>query len=491
MALLLAIGIFSGRKVKDAKSFTTGGSAGSWMVCGTIMGTLVGGQSTIGTAQMAFSFGISAWWFTIGTSLGTLVLGLFYVGPLRRSGCTTLTEIIAKEYGRKAESVGSVLCLLGIFISIVAQILSSSAMMTSLFRMPMVLAAVLSAVFIMLFVLFGGIRSAGAGGIVKLLLLYVSSIAAGVLVWSLSGGLGGLNRDIAEIYRNDVLAEFNNIVSAEDIHQRYNNLLARGPLKDLGAGLSLILGVLSTQTYAQALWSAKSNGVARRGALMCVVFTPLIGAACTLVGLYMRAHYITEAECRALLAAGGSLPEGVGLLTNSAEAFSTFITQLMPGWLGGIVLGTLFVTILGGGSGLALGAATIMVHDVIDNFKWGRRLTTDRNSTTRYRWTIVVLLAIGIVVSLSIHDTFINDLGFLSLGLRATAILFPLCCALFFPRRFKRSYALASMVVGTVAMFAAYCLALPLDPSYWGIGAGMIVMMMGWKGRGRKAGVAR
>lgn len=482
MALLLFIGILSGRKVKDAKSFTTGGSAGSWMVCGTIMGTLVGGQSTIGTAQMAFSFGISAWWFTIGTSLGALVLALCYVRPLRRSGCTTLTEIIAHEYGRKAESVGSVLCLLGIFISIVAQILSSAAMMTSLFHLSLTISAILSAVFIMLFVLFGGIRSAGAGGIVKVLLLYFSSIAAGVVVWSLSHGLDGLNHAIADIYSNDTIAQINHIENAEDIHRRYNNLLARGPMKDLGSGLSLILGVLSTQTYAQAVWSARDNRMARRGTLFCAFLTPFIGAACTLVGLYMRAHYVTNIEWQSLQATGQALPGGVGILANSAEAFPTFIMNHLPNWVGGIVLGTLFVTILGGGSGLALGAATIMVRDVLDVIKLRRQKTVaEDNSTKSYQLSIVALLLVGIVVALSIHDTFINDLGFLSLGLRATAILFPLCCALFFPGRFKRSYALASMIVGTVVMMAAYCLTLPLDPSYWGIGSGFVVMLLGMK----------
>ena len=44
VALLLAVGWLSGRKVKDAHSFTTGGKAGSWMVCGALLGTLAGGQ---------------------------------------------------------------------------------------------------------------------------------------------------------------------------------------------------------------------------------------------------------------------------------------------------------------------------------------------------------------------------------------------------------------------------------------------------------------
>ena len=116
VVLLLAISWWSGRRVKDARTFITGGNSGSWMVCGAMLGTLAGGQSTIGTAQLAFCYGLSAWWFTIGAGLGALVLGLFYAGPLRRSGCTTLLEVVSREYGRKAETVGSILFLIGIFI---------------------------------------------------------------------------------------------------------------------------------------------------------------------------------------------------------------------------------------------------------------------------------------------------------------------------------------------------------------------------------------
>ena len=50
VGVLLAVSIASGRKVKDARSFTTGGQAGSWTVCGAILG--IGGR-----AQQATFFG--------------------------------------------------------------------------------------------------------------------------------------------------------------------------------------------------------------------------------------------------------------------------------------------------------------------------------------------------------------------------------------------------------------------------------------------------
>ena len=114
IVLIEVVGILSSRKVKTADDFSrAGGKAGTWVVCGTIMGTLIGGQSTVGTAQLAFTYGISAWWFTLGAALGCVALAIAYVIPLRRSDSTTLLEVVSKEYGKKAEVLGSLLCSLG------------------------------------------------------------------------------------------------------------------------------------------------------------------------------------------------------------------------------------------------------------------------------------------------------------------------------------------------------------------------------------------
>lgn len=481
VSLLLAVSILSGRKVKDAKAFTTGGRSGSWMVCGAILGTLVGGQSTIGTAQLAFSFGLSAWWFTIGAALGALVLGVLYAAPLRRSGCSTLMEIVKKQYGRRAETVGSILFLVGIFISITSQLLSSSAMISSLFGASTTLALAIGAALIAALVLSGGIKSAGAGGIVKLVLLYISSIAAGVAVWKIGGGLSGIRESIAAIYESPRLAAMNDIGGAEEIHRRYGTFMARGPLKDLGGCLSLTLGVVCTQTYAQGIWSAATTRKAKRGAAYCAALIPLIGAACTLVGMYMRGHYVTATELATMQAAGEQLPDGIGVMENSLQAFPTFILAHLPAWLGGIALGTLLINILGCGSGLVLGAATILTRDVYGNILTALRRTPRVSLLTQTRLSIVLLLMLAMVMGHFMQRSFINDLGFLSLGLRAAALLLPLSCALWLSGRFKPQAVTASMISGTVVMLAAGMLALPGDAMYYGLFASTIVMLSGLK----------
>lgn len=481
VGLLLWVSIRSGRKIKDAKAFMTGGKSGSWMVCGAILGTLVGGQSTIGTAQLAFSFGLSAWWFTIGAALGGLVLALFYAGPLRRSGCTTLLEIVSREYGRKAETVGSTLFLIGIFISIMAQVLSSSAMITSLFHIPLVWAAIVSALLIMVFVLFGGIQSAGAGGVVKLVLLYISCIAAGAMVWALGNGPSGIIHDIENIYTSSQLGRINGLTNIESIHHRYGNPVARGPLKDIGGCLSLILGVVSTQTYAQGIWSGATTAKARRGGLYCAFLIPILGAACTLIGMYMRGHYVTSAELAAMKTAGEALPAGVGVIQTSLEAFPAFVLNHMPAWLGGIALGAMLVNIMGCGSGLSLGAATILVRDVLPTVTRQPKVEpTGRKGSQlmQTRLAIVGTLSLAATVALSIKGTFINDLGFLSLGLRAVALLWPLSFALFLPGKFKSQTIVPAMVAGTAVMLAAKFMAWPADPVYYGLAISLAVIVI-------------
>ena len=471
VGLLLALSWLSGRKVKDAHSFTTGGKNGSLLVCGAMLGTLAGGQSTIGTAQLAFCYGLSAWWFTIGAGLGALVLGVVYAGPLRRSGCTTLLEVVSREYGRKAETVGSLLFLIGIFISIMSQVLSSSAMIGSLFGISSIWSSFIGAVLIMLLVLFGGIRSAGVGGIAKLILLYLCSVVAGIVVWRIAGGIAGLSDGVDSVYHSPTLAQFNGLTDAESIHHRYGSPFARGIFKDMGGCLSLVLGVVCTQSYAQCIWSAASTPKARRGSLLCAFFMPIIGAACTLVGIYMRGHYVTADELKAL-------PVGLGVIENSAQAFPAFILAHLPAWLGGLMLGTMLINILGCGSGLSLGAATILVRDVYGNFK--RRMgmkASPLSQLAQTRLSITGILAMAFLGAVTFRGTFINDLGFLSLGLRAVAILFPLCFALWLPGRFKANRVLLSMPIGVAALLLANFTSLPGDAVYYGLAASLLTVL--------------
>ena len=477
--LIVGIGIYSGRKVSSAEDFSSGGGkAGAWIVCGAIMGTLVSGQATIGTAQLAFSFGMSAWWFTLGSGIGCLILALGFAAPYRRSGCSTLLQIVSQEYGSKAETLGSVFCSIGIFISVVAQVLSATALLITIFPLNHLVAALLSIALMAFYVIFGGMWGAGMGGVAKLILLYVSSIVGGILVYGLANGYGGVLETLENLLANSSLGELNGLQGAEAVHQRFTSLLSRGASKDLGSCLSLLLGVLSTQTYAQAIWSAKTDRAAKKGALLSAVLIPPIGIACILIGLYMRGHCITADEVAALQAAGQAVPSGMIPIASTSQVFPVFVVHFMPKLLGGVVLGTLFVTVVGGGSGLALGMASILVTDI-----FARKSARVRESGTNLvvtRATILVILVAAAAVAILVPGAMINDFGFLSMGLRGAVVFLPLCGGLWLKGKIPGRFALAAIIAGPIAVLVGNFLNLHFDLLFLGMAVCLAIMALGY-----------
>lgn len=482
IVIIIGVGIYSGRMVSDASDFDTGGGkAGPWIVCGAIMGSLVSGQATIGTAQLAFDYGMSAWWFTLGSGIGCLILAIGYVIPLRHSGSITLLEVIGKEYGARAEYAGSVLCSIGIFISVIAQVLSSCALLTAIFHMDFLVAAILSVLVMMVYVVFGGAWGAGMGGVVKLILLYGASILGLGIVLGNSHGIGALIGQLRETLVGTDLGSLSGILSSEDVSSRYLNLFSRGFLKDMGSGLSLMLGVLATQTYAQAIWSAKSDSKARKGAMLSAVLIPPIGIACIFIGMFMRNHCMTTAEITTLAEAGKSIPEGIIEISTSSQVFPAFVMNYMPKFIGGIVLGTLLVTVIAGGAGLSLGVATILVNDIF--CKISRKLADAKKKLYTTRVTIIVVLGCAAAIALIVPGAIINDFGFLSMGIRGTVVFIPLTCALFAKGKVESWAVLASMAAGPIAVLGGNFWNLPFDSLFLGVFVCLIIIGIGALGR--------
>jgi len=438
---IAALAVITGMRKKKAGNVNS-----APVVAGLIMGTLVGGSSTVGTAQLAYSFGMSAWWFTLGGGLACLVLALLFVVPWRRSGAMTLIAIVSKEFGPGVGLTASLFSSVGTFINVISQLISGTAVIAVIAPgLGLIPALLITAAFMALYIIGGGIRGAGIVGILKLVLLYVSMICCGILALHLSGGLGGFR----ELVRG--------IDNPEGV--RFGSLFARGLGKDGGAGLSLILGVLTTQTYAQAVMSARSDRQARLGALVSAVLIPPIGAGGILVGLFMRAHF-------------------PGLAAKTA--LTAFATNYLPPLLSGVLLGTLFIAVVGTGAGLAMGISTIIRRDIIQRFS--DRIADPRVNELLSKLVTVLVLGLGVVLSAgSLGDTILS-FAFMSMGLRGAVVFVPMLCALWFPGRVNRKCAMAAVIAGpVVVLLFGTRLSLPggIDPLFAGVAAAALLCAAG------------
>ncbi|MBR1781830.1 MAG: sodium:solute symporter family protein, partial [Oscillospiraceae bacterium] len=189
VGLIVGLAIFTGAKQRTGKKE----GIGAGVVAGLIMGTLVGGSSTVGTAQLAYNYGMSAWWFTLGGGIACLILALVYVRPLRAANSPTLVGMVAQEYGPRAGLAASVLNSVGTFINILSQLLAASAVVLVVWpNLGTALTIILAAVVMVLYVVFGGAKGAGVVGILKLVLLYAAMVTCGILALRYVGGVGSL-----------------------------------------------------------------------------------------------------------------------------------------------------------------------------------------------------------------------------------------------------------------------------------------------------------
>jgi SSS family solute:Na+ symporter len=436
MILVTAVGLYSSRKVKTAEDFSTAGrKAGSSIVAGTIMGTLVSGASTIGTAQLAFQYGFCAWWFTLGAGIGCAILGLGMARRLYKSSVETVPQYLVKTYGTGIGPISSIFTSLGILFGLVAQILAFSALLTSLFTMQPTIAACIGMVLVIAYVLFGGVWGTGLTGIVKLILLYVTVIACGVTAFIFLGGISGMTAAFPSF--------------------PWFSLFGRGVSIDLAAGFSLIVGVLSTQTYIQAVVSGNSAGTARTGALISALLAPPIGIGGIVVGLFMRANFPG---------------------TPSTEVLPVFILKFFPPLFAGVALAALMITVVGGWAGLTLGISTMMTKDIYQRFL--RPSADSREVLLVQRVLIIVICLIGLLFAAGNMGSLILSWSFMSMGLRGCTVLFPLLGAMFFPRWVTPKAGIAAALLGPL-VDCLWKIVYPtgIDPLYPGLAASLFVLI--------------
>ena len=401
-------GILAARQVKSAEDYNVGGrSAGAGMVAGTIIGTIVGGAATVGTAQLGFKLGLTAWWFTLGSGIALMLMAIFYSVPLRRSGLTTIAEFLVTNYGKPAGWLATLSACAGIFFSIVASTLTALHLVAAIFNVPLTLAAGVIILVTAALVFFGGLSSSGMAGIFKIMLIFASIFVGGFLAYSDMGGYAGMRAVLPE--------------------QPWFSLFGRGVGDGLFSLGAMIVGVISTQTYVQAIFSAKNGRAAAAGCLSAALVVIPVGLPSVMIGMFMHAQH----------------PE-----INSIDALPLYLATYLPEWLGGIGLAAVLLSALGSIAGLALGVGTMISRDVVTKVWTG--LTAQGQLWASRLSVLAVSVAAMVFVFLHL-DSSVLEWNYLSMALRGSGIFLPLTFCIFFPRKVRASMGVAAMGAGIFA----------------------------------------
>lgn len=377
-------------KVKTAKDFINADNKlGVLGVTSMLMGSIIGGASTVGTTQMAYTHGISAIWFILGLCIASILLGLIYSNLVGKKNLNTLPEIIGNTYGIKAKTSASLLLCLGMFIHISGQILACTPLFTSIFNINVKITSIIVVFLLVFYIIFGGFWGSTMVGAVKTVLLYSTSIICGIiLIFSLNGPIEILNH----FPKNP-----------------WFNIFSGGIFQNLASGVCTILGILSTQTYFQSIMAGKNSKTSKISCFLVAFLILPVGIVCTSIGMYMKIHFPN---------------------INPSEAFPLFLINYLHPILGGISISTVLISSIATGAGLALGIATILVKNIIPTIV--NKKLEDKKEILYLRICILIIGILTLIIVLNNTNSMILNWGFLSMIFRATPIFIPTICALFF-----------------------------------------------------------
>lgn len=417
---VLAVSVLCGQRRMGATGFSLGGrKAGAGMVAGIISGSSIGGGATIGTAQMAYQYGIVAWCFTLGVGLGLVLLGRFFARPLRESGLETVPQYLVQCYGRGAGPIVSLLSCLGIFFACSSSVLPGIGMTAAIFGISPTAAGGILFTLPLLYILIGGQKGAGISGMMKAALLWSALL-------------------LAALYAAHGLFLDTGTAPAAALPDHAWDITARGWFYPMSAVAATAMGMMTAQMYIQALYSARDARAAERGAYLGAAIAIPVGLMATLIGLYARLRH-PELESTPLLA----LP--------------CVLMQDLPAWLGGLTLGTIVLTLVSSSAAQALAIGTMLSRDLGGELL---HLRSETHLLALNRLGILLALAAVTAYCLAHLGASVLTWNYLSMSLRGGGILLPLTLAVLTRGRvaasIPRAWVLASMLLPTaLTLFSA------------------------------------
>lgn len=204
--LLVALGLWIGRKVRAGDFFVAGRSLGPGLLFSTFLAANIGASSTVGATSLGYTEGVSAWWWNGSAGLGSLVLA-FWIGPrmwreATAHGDFTVGDFLERHYGRAMRGLVATLIWLGTLSILAAQLLGVAAVLNVVAGVSLLTGCVIGALVTVSYFIAGGLLSSAWVNLVQLAVIAVGfGIATPLAVgaaggWDAMSAAGGARLDV-------------------------------------------------------------------------------------------------------------------------------------------------------------------------------------------------------------------------------------------------------------------------------------------------------
>ena len=410
LVLLLAVGIFVGRRVKDSADFIVAGRRlPLWLCTFTLFATWFGAGTCMGAAGAAYGSGVLA---TIadpfGAGLCLFLAGLFYVRILRRMKLLTVADFFRTRYGPRAELLASVAIVPAYVGWTGAQFVAFGYILHALTGIDTTLAIAIGAAIVVAYTIAGGMWAVAVTDFFQAIVL-IAGLA--ILLPLVLKGAGGWSTVEAQLGSD------------------YFRFLPERSFKDwlwyIEAWVVIGFGSIPGQDLFQRALGARDERVAQNSAYLAGLLYLTVGLIPVALGI-VGATVIKEIADPELI-----LP-ALGLKYLHPVAMALFV-------------GALLSALMSSADSALLAPASIFGQNVVKRFK---KDASERDVLRVIRGTVLATAVLSLAIAFyfqNIYDLMVNSWAVLLVSLFA-----PLTAGLYW-KKANGPAALASIVVGFVA----------------------------------------
>jgi solute:Na+ symporter, SSS family len=304
------VGSWSVKYTKDTTAFMSAKNLMGPIVVGILlMSEFIATGSTLGTAESAFSKGISASWNVISLGLAFILYGFFMAPQFQASGQYTISGVLAQKYGTGTRTVVSLIMIYALVVVNVAAFTGGGVIIATLLGVSIQTGVLIIGLASILNVTLGGIRGVGIANLIHMFFKFVSLVLIAGFGWYM---LGKNPEAVARIEQHHLFSWAGGVGISTLISWTFANIGA----------------IFATQYVIQSISSLTSQQEARKASFIASAIIIPAGLVSAYIGI----------------AAYGLFPS-----IKPVQALPIFLTA-MPPWLAGIsimgIVAVTFVTIL-------------------------------------------------------------------------------------------------------------------------------------------------
>jgi cation/acetate symporter len=433
LAITLVITYWASKRTSTATDFWAAGRGITGAQNGfAIAGDYMSAASFLGIAGLIFLFGFDGFLYSVGFLVAFLTVLFLLAERMRNAGKFTIADVLAFRLKQRPARAAAALGTLAVAsFYLIAQMVGAGVLIQALVGISFQLSVLITGIFMLCYVVFGGMLATTWVQIIKAFLLMAGAIAMSLFV------LERVGFNPVDLFNR-----------AAEEHPKGMDYLAPGlqftnGVDTVSLGLALVLGTAGLPHILMRFFTVPDGRAARKSVVWAMGLIGAFYVMTTFIGFGARAFLGTAGEEAA--GKGGNLAApnlaqelGGGAGTFGGDAFLAVIAAVA------------FATILAVVAGLVISASGAVAHDV-----WSNIVRKGRDSEHEEVWVGrlaalgvgAIAIAIALVGGSDLNVSFMVGLAF---AVAASANFPALLLALTW-RRFNTTGAVTGVLCGVIS----------------------------------------